>query len=105
MFFFQENWNKSGEIFTTFPKDLSVESTYLYKEFCAIIILIKIKTYGDDEGVEVAGAANLELGVVGVLLYLDGLGILSTGLDQEVFDLLDFLWHRNGGLPEKLKYS
>ena len=47
------------------------------------------KTYGDDEGVEVAGAADLELGVVGVLSsYLDGLGILSAGLDQEVLDLL-----------------
>ena len=43
--------------------------------------------------VEVARATDLELGVVLILLYLDGAGILSAGLDEEVFYLLDFLRH------------
>ena len=48
---------------------------------------------GDLKGVEEAGAADLELDVVRVLLYLDTLGILPPGLQKEILDLLDFTWH------------
>ena len=37
--------------------------------------------------------SNLELGVLGILLDLDALGILPPGLQKEILDLLDFTWH------------
>ena len=49
---------------------------------------------GDLEGVEEARATDLELNVVGVLLYLDALGILPPRLQEEILDLLDLTWHR-----------
>ena len=45
------------------------------------------------EGVEEPGASDLELDIVSVLLYLDTLGILPSGLQKEIFDLLGFTWH------------
>ena len=35
----------------------------------------------------------LELDILGVLLDLDGLGVLAPGLEQEVLDLLDLARH------------
>jgi len=37
--------------------------------------------------------SHLELDVVSVLLYLDALGVLPPGLEQEVLDLLNFPRH------------
>ena len=53
---------------------------------------------GDLEGVEEARAADLELDIVSVLLYLDALGILPPRLQEEILDLLDLTWH--GGTSE-----
>ena len=47
----------------------------------------------DLKGVEEAGASNLELNIVGVLLDLDALGILPPSLQEEVLDLLDLAGH------------
>lgn len=48
---------------------------------------------GDDQRVQEPGATDLELGVVGVLLYLDGVGVLPPGCHQELLDFLDFTRH------------
>lgn len=55
--------------------------------------LLGLFTVLNDQGVEVTGAANLELGAVLVLLDLDRLGVLSAGGQKKVLDLLDFLRH------------
>ena len=47
----------------------------------------------DLKSVEEAGTADLELDIVGVLLYLDALGVLPPGLQQEILDFLDLTWH------------
>ena len=47
----------------------------------------------DDEGVEVAGAADLELGGSLGLLDLHRLGVLAARLLQEVTDITDLLGH------------
>ena len=53
---------------------------------------------GDLQGVEEARTADLELDIVGVLLYLDALGVLPPRLQEEILDLLDLTWH--GGTSE-----
>jgi len=47
----------------------------------------------DDESVEVATAAHLELDAVLVLLYLHRFGIGSPGSQEEILDLHDLLRH------------
>jgi hypothetical protein len=66
--------------------DLKTWWQRLLKLFCLLLV-------EDDEGVKISGAADLELGVVLVLLYLDSAGILTTGLDEKVFDFFNFFWH------------
>ena len=48
---------------------------------------------GHDQGIQETRATNLELGVAGVLLYLDGTSIGATGLVQEIFNFFDFTGH------------
>lgn len=43
--------------------------------------------------VQESGATDLELGVIWVLLDLDGAGVLPAGFDQEVLNLFDFTRH------------
>merc|ERR1712187_505401 len=46
------------------------------------------------QGVKVSGASDLELGLAGLVdLDGNGLGVLSSGLKEEVLDLADLLWH------------
>ena len=47
----------------------------------------------DDEGVEKPRASHFELGAVGILLYLDTLGIFPSCLEEKVLDFLDFTRH------------
>lgn len=56
-----------------------------------LLELLGLLLVGNDQGVEVARAAHLELGVLGVLLDLDRLGVLPARLQQEVLDLHDLL--------------
>lgn len=58
-----------------------------------LLQLLGLLLVGDDQCVQETRAADLELGVLRVLLYLDGARVLSAGLDQEVLDLFDFLRH------------
>ena len=58
---------------------------------------------GDLQGVEEARTADLELDIVGVLLYLDALGVLPPRLQEEILDLLDLTWH--GGTSERDEVS
>merc|ERR1711979_81431 len=46
------------------------------------------------QGVKVSRASNLEFGLAGLVdLDGNGLGVLSSGLEEEVLDLADLLWH------------
>ena len=60
----------------------------------------RVQSYlvGDLQRVEEARTADLELDIVGVLLYLDALGVLPPRLQEEILDLLDLTWH--GGTSE-----
>jgi hypothetical protein len=79
--------------------DLETWWQRLLELFCLLLV-------EHNEGVEISGAADLELGVVLVLLYLDGAGILTAGLDEKVFDFFDFFWHfrlkgeEKAGIPD-----
>lgn len=44
----------------------------------------------DDQGVKVSAAPNFKLHIILIFLDLDRFGILSSGFEQEVFDLLNF---------------
>lgn len=48
---------------------------------------------GHNQSVQETRAPDLEFGVVGVLLYFDGTGVLSARLNQKVFHFLDFFRH------------
>merc|ERR550534_92392 len=65
-----------------------------------LLQLLGLLLVGDLKGVEEARAADLELDVVRVLLYLDALGILPPGLQKEILDLLDFTRHCETSLVE-----
>ena len=56
-----------------------------------LLELVGLVGVRDAEGVEVLGAADLELGHVARLLDLDGPGILPPGGKEEVLDLVDLL--------------
>jgi len=58
-----------------------------------LLQLLGLLLVGDLQGVQEPGASDLELGVVGVLLDLDALGVLPARLQQEVLDLLDLTRH------------
>lgn len=58
-----------------------------------LLQLLGLLLVGDDQCVQEARASDLELGVVGVLLDLDGVGVLPAGGHQELLDLLDFTGH------------
>ena len=64
---------------------------YLYLQFLSVNFAVKSFLHRDIFiSVE---KSNLELGVLGILLYLDALGILPPGLQKEILDLLDFTRH------------
>ncbi len=69
-----------------------------------------MKTFTTEDGSDLTGSGSsdyfhrrpcekinplnyLKLNVVGILLYLDTLGVLPAGLQQKVFNLLDFPRH------------
>lgn len=52
-----------------------------------LLQLLRLLLVLDDEGVEESGASDLELGAVCVLLDLNTLGILSSGLQEEVLKI------------------
>ena len=57
-----------------------------------LLQLARLLGVGDDERVEVARAADLELGrAVGGLLDADGASVLAAGREEEVLDLVDLL--------------
>ena len=57
-----------------------------------LLQLARLLGVGDDERVEVARAADLELGhASGGLLDADGAGVLAAGGQEEVLDLVDLL--------------
>ena len=57
-----------------------------------LLELARLLGVGDDERVEVARAADLELGdPTRGLLDADGAGVLATGREEEVLDLVDLL--------------
>lgn len=57
-----------------------------------LLELVGLLGVGDDESVEVARAAHLELGhSAGGLLDAHGAGILAAGREEEVLDLVDLL--------------
>merc|ERR1712137_842993 len=58
-----------------------------------LLELVGLVGVSNAEGVEVLGAADLELGHVARLLDLDGPGILPPGGKEEVLDLVDLLRH------------
>merc|ERR1719219_2115818 len=58
-----------------------------------LLQLLSLLLVGDLEGVEEARTADLELDIVGVLLYLYALGVLPPRLQEEILDLLDLTWH------------
>ena len=54
--------------------------------------LARLLGVGDDQSVEVARAADLELGdAAGGFLHADGAGVLAAGREEEVLDLVDLL--------------
>lgn len=70
-----------------------------------LLQLLGLVGVGDAQGVQVPRAADLELGHIAALLYLDGAGILPPGGEEELLDLLNLLglqraW-RTGGLRDE----
>ena len=66
-----------------------------------LLELVGLVGVGNAQGVEVAGAPDLELGHVAALLDLHGAGILPPGGKEELLDLLNLLrlrgeWRRAG---------
>lgn len=55
--------------------------------------LLGLLFVGHNQCVQEAGTTDLEFGVVGILLYLDGTSILPAGFDQEILDFFNFLRH------------
>ena len=55
--------------------------------------LISLLSILNTQGVQVLGATDLELGASGALADLDHLGVLTTGLLEEVTDVGDLLGH------------
>ena len=80
-----------------------------------LLQLLSLLLVGDLQGVQKARTTDLntknqdyetlsciiylELNVIGVLLYLDALGILPPGFQEEILDLLDFT--RHGGITSE----
>ena len=64
-----------------------------------LLQLLGLLLVGDLQGVQEARTTDLELNVIGVLLYLDALGILPPGFQEEILDLLDFT--RHGGITSE----
>lgn len=55
--------------------------------------LIGLLSILNTQGVQVLGATNLELGASGALADLDHLGVLTTGLLEEITDVGNLLGH------------
>lgn len=55
--------------------------------------LLGLLFVGHNQCVQEAGTTDLEFGVVGILLYLNGTSILPAGFDQEILDFFNFLRH------------
>jgi len=58
-----------------------------------LLKLLGLGSIVDDKGVQVTGAANLELGLAAVLLDTAGLGVLSASNLEELLNVLDLLRH------------
>jgi len=88
----------SAELFTSGP---SLEETGWegLPELVGLLLVV------DDESVEVATAAHLELDAVLVLLYLHRFGIGSPGSQEEILDLHDLLRHFQASCCRIFKYK
>merc|ERR1740123_196499 len=95
----RNNLFSSAKIQSISSRDL-LQLLHLQTRGQRLLQLLCLLLVSDLEGVEEARAADLELDIVGVLLYLDALGVLPPRLQEEILDLLDLTWHDGTSLVE-----